>query len=148
MDADFSHNPYELKKNVKKFNYYNCDILISSRYLKSSKILNWPLSRLALSKIANWLAKILLKIPVSDFTNGYRIYSRRSVGKIIKNCGKIGDGFIILSEMLLEIYINNYKIKETNTIFVNRKRGESSVTLNLFLESLIGLFKLYFKKIK
>ena len=59
---------------------------------------------------------------------------------------KIGDGFIILSEILLEIYRNNYKIKEIHTIFVNRQRGISSVNLSLILESFFGLIKLYLKK--
>ena len=88
----------------------------------------------------------MLKIPISDFTNGYRIYSKRSVKKIIKNCGKIGDGFIILSEILVELYVSNLKIGEIESVFVNRKRGESSVNLSLILVSFIGLIKLYFNK--
>ena len=136
----------EKKRNIRKFNYYNCDILISSRYLKGSKILNWPFGRLILSKTANWLARFLLKIPVSDFTNGYRIYSRRSVSKIIKNCGKIGDGFIILSEIILVLWKKNFKISETATIFRNRVRGESSVNIKLIIDSLIGLLNLYLLK--
>jgi len=146
MDADFSHNPAELKRNINFFNKNSLDLLIASRYLKKSKIINWSIGRKIISLLANLLAKKLLKIPVSDFTNGYRIYSKRSVKKIVKNCGKIGDGFIILSEILLEIYRNNYKIKEIHTIFVNRQRGVSSVNLSLILESFFGLIKLYLKK--
>ena len=148
MDADFSHNPAELKRNINFFNKNSLDLLIASRYLKKSKIINWSIGRKIISLLANLLAKKLLKIPVSDFTNGYRIYSKRSVKKIVKNCGKIGDGFIILSEILLEIYRNNYKIKEIHTIFVNRQRGVSSVNLSLILESFFGLIKLYLKKKK
>jgi len=148
MDADFSHNPAELKRNINFFNKNSLDLLIASRYLRKSKIINWSIGRKIISLLANLLAKKLLKIPVSDFTNGYRIYSKRSVKKIVKNCGKIGDGFIILSEILLEIYRNNYKIKEIHTIFVNRQRGESSVNLSLILESFFGLIKLYLKKKK
>ena len=36
-------------------------------------------------------------------------------------------GFILLSEIVLELYKNNYKISEIPTIFVNRVRGESKV---------------------
>ena len=108
----------------------------------------WSLSRRFFSLLANYLARSLLKIPIYDFTNGYRIYSKKSVKKIIKNCGKIGDGFIILSEILVELYINNLKIQEIESIFVNRKRGESSVNLKLILESFFGLIKLYINKRK
>ena len=40
MDADFSHRPIELKKNIELFKKKNYDLLISSRYLKNSKIIN------------------------------------------------------------------------------------------------------------
>ena len=105
----------------------NYDLIIASRYLKKSKILNWPFSRTILSKLSNLLAKILLNIDVSDYTNGYRFYSKRSAKLITNKCGKIGDGFIILSEILLIISKKKYKIGETHSTFINRKRGESSV---------------------
>jgi len=148
MDADFSHDPIELKRNINFFFNNSLDLLIGSRYLKRSKIINWSLSRRIFSFLANLLARNLLQIPISDFTNGYRIYSRRSVKKIIKNCGKIGDGFIILSEILVELHLNNFKIDEIHSKFVNRVRGESSVSFKLILESFIGLIKIYFKKRK
>ena len=148
MDDDFSHNPAELSKNINYFYKNSLDLLIGSRYLKKSKIINWSLSRRIFSFLANYLARNLLKIQISDFTNGYRIYSKNSVKKIIKNCGKVGGGFIMLSEILVELHINNFKIREIESIFVNRERGESSVNLKLILVSLLGLIKLYFNKKK
>ena len=53
--------------------------------------------------MSNFLAQKLLKIPASDYTNGFRFYSKRAALKILKKCGKIGDGFIVLSE----VFINN-----------------------------------------
>ena len=148
MDADFSHDPKEIKNNIELFKKKKLDLLISSRYLKKSKIHNWSLSRIIFSKSANFLAKKLLKIPVTDYTNGFRIYSKRSVNLIIKKCGKIGDGFIILSEILLYIYLKNYKIHDTSTIFKNRFRGDSSINISLILKSLLGLLKLVMIKKK
>ena len=148
MDADFSHDPSELKRNINFFFNNSLDLLIGSRYLKRSKIINWSLTRRTFSFLANFSARNLLQIPITDFTNGYRIYSRRSVKKIIKNCGKIGDGFIILSEILVELYLNNFKIDEIHSKFVNRVRGESSVGFKLILQSFVGLIKIYLKKRK
>tara|TARA_Y100001980_G_C14451384_1_gene235223 strand:- start:64 stop:771 length:708 start_codon:yes stop_codon:yes gene_type:complete len=147
MDADFSHDPKELKSKILFFKKRNLDLLISSRYLKKSKIINWSLQRLLFSKLSNLLARYLLNVGVTDYTNGYRVYSRRSVKLITKKCGKIGDGFIVLSEILLMIKLNNFKIHELPTIFVNRKRGQSSVNFKLIIQSLVGLIKLYFIKI-
>ena len=148
MDADFSHRPSELKKKLNIFKKNNLDLLIASRYLKNSKIYNWSIQRRIFSKLSNLLAKILLDLKVSDYTNGFRIYSKNSANIIVKNCGKIGDGFIVLSEILLYINVNNLKIAEDYTIFKNRKRGESSVNLKLIIHSLFGIIKLYFLKNK
>ena len=75
IDTDLSHDPSEIPVNLKKFRNENLDLLISSRYIKDSKILNWSLNRKIMSILANYLAKKTLKVPVSDYTNGYRIYS-------------------------------------------------------------------------
>ena len=146
MDADFSHRPVELKKNIQLFKKKNYDLLISSRYLKNSKIINWPISRKIFSKLSNILAKLVLRVNVSDYTNGFRIYSSKAVNIILSKCGKIGDGFIILSEFLLALNINKLRIGETNTIFVNRIRGESSVNFKLIVNSFLGLIKLFIIK--
>jgi len=148
MDADFSHDPAELKRNINFFFNNSLDLLIGSRYLKRSKIINWSLSRRIFSSLANFLARNLLQIPITDFTNGFRIYSRRSAKKIINNCGKIGDGFIVLSEILVVLYLNDFKINEIHSKFVNRARGESSVSFKLILQSFVGLIKIYLKKRK
>ena len=148
MDADFSHDPAELKRNINFFFNNSLDLLIGSRYLKRSKIINWSLSRRIFSFLANFLARNLLQIPITDFTNGFRIYSRRSAKKIINNCGKIGDGFIVLSEVLVVLYLNDFKINEIHSKFVNRVRGESSVGFKLILQSFVGLIKIYLKKRK
>tara|TARA_B100000579_G_scaffold46181_1_gene32213 strand:+ start:964 stop:1680 length:717 start_codon:yes stop_codon:yes gene_type:complete len=148
MDADFSHRPKEIKKNLKIFKKKKLDLLVSSRYLPSSKIYNWSISRRIFSILANFLAKLLLRVKVTDYTNGFRIYSRKSANLIVKKCGNIGDGFIVLSEILLTIDTNGLKIDEVPSIFINRKRGESSVNFLLIVQSLIGVIKLYLIKNK
>jgi dolichol-phosphate mannosyltransferase len=144
MDADFSHSPNEINSNLKFFNKKKLDLLISSRYLKKSKILNWSITRRILSRLSNILIRFLLKIPVNDFSNGFRIYSRRAVNKIIQKCGKTDSNFIILSEIIMFLYYSNFKILETKTTFRNRVRGESSVNLYLILKSLYNLFQIFY----
>ena len=143
MDADMSHSPGELKRNIAYFYKNSFGLLIGSRYLPKSKIINWPLSRRILSKLSNRLAKFLLEAPVYDYTNGYRFYSKEAARTIIKKCTNTGGGFIILSEIILILWKNGFKIGEIRSIFKNRIRGESSVNLSLVIESFLGLIKLY-----
>ena len=143
MDTDLSSHPNELPNNIKYFLDNRLDLLVSSRYLKGSEIINWPLRRRLFSFLANKLAKFLLKVPVSDYTNGFRIYSNKAASHVVNSCGKIGSGFIVLSETLVQLHINNYKIRDIKTKMINRVTGKSSVNLKLVFESLFGLFRLY-----
>ena len=145
IDTDLSHDPSEIPINLKKFRNENLDLLISSRYIEDSKILNWSLNRKIMSILANFLAKKTLKVPVSDYTNGYRIYSKKAAKHVIENCGAIGDGFIILSEILVELYYSGFKISEIKTIWKNRVKGKSTVDLKEITASLIGLMRIYKK---
>ncbi len=148
MDADLSHAPNELIRNIIYFKKHNYDLLISSRYMPKSKIVNWPIRRRILSILSNFLINIVLNLGITDYTNGFRIYSKRSARCIIKNCGKISDGFIILSEILFILDKQGYKIGEISSFFKNRNRGTSSVNLNLVFSSLLGLFRLFFIRLK
>ena len=143
MDTDLSSHPKELPKNIKFFNKKKLDLLIMSRYLKGSKIINWPFRRRVFSFLSNKLAYFLLRVKVSDYTMGYRIYSKSAIKHVVSNCGKIGGGFIVLSEILAELNYANFKIKDTKTTFINREKGSSTVNIKLIYESLIGIFKIY-----
>jgi len=145
MDADHSHNPHEIKKKLNIFNKKKLDLLISSRYETKSKIIGWPLNRRILSKFSNFIAKFLLRVPVNDYTNGFRVYSRRAALKIVNNCGKNTHEFITLSEIIAEIYYSRYSVGSTYTRFIDRKFGKSSVSLNLVIKSFFGLLLIFFK---
>ena len=86
MDADFSHDPQELISNLNKFKKEKLDLLVSSRYKTDSQIINWSLRRRIFSKLSNKLARFLLKVPLSDYTNGYRIYSNRATKHVLSQC--------------------------------------------------------------
>ncbi len=144
MDTDLSSHPKELKKNTKIFLKNKLDLLVMSRYKKGSKIINWPLRRRIFSFLSNKLAQFLLKVNVTDYTMGYRIYSRRAAKHVVNNCGKVGTGFIVLSEILAELNSKKFNIGDVPTVFTNREKGKSSVNIKLVYESLVGLFKIYF----
>ena len=146
MDTDLSSHPKELPENIKYFKKEKLDLLVMSRYLKGSKIINWPIRRRLFSFLSNKLANFLLQVNVSDYTCGYRIYSKQATEHVVKNCGKVGSGFIVLSEILAELNLNNFKIKDTKTVFINREKGASTVNIKLIYESLIGIFKIYLQK--
>lgn len=141
MDADFSHDPYELKSLLTASG--DNTIVIGSRYLKKSKIVGWPLSRRVFSKLANFFARIILRIPINDYTNGYRVYGREALEKLEIRAIK-GRGFIVLSEISYFLFQNGVKFIEVPTVFVNRKRGASNFSLKEVIDAFIALVKIRF----
>jgi dolichol-phosphate mannosyltransferase len=142
MDADFSHPPSQIPALLKEVREKNLDLLIASRYLPESIIENWPLTRRLFSKASNLLARQTLRVPICDYTNGYRVYSKNAASLIVETCGKLGKGFIALSEILVNLYFRDLKVAEVPTIFTNRVRGESSVNASEVTNALVGLLKI------
>ena len=71
--------------------------------------------------------------------------SKKAAKHVVEKCGTIGDGFIILSEILVELYYNDFKISEIKTVWKNRVKGKSTVGLKEITASLIGLMRIYKK---
>jgi dolichol-phosphate mannosyltransferase len=142
MDADFSHPPSQLPELLAEAKSKRLDLLIGSRYLPTSKIDNWPISRRIFSKCANTLSRVLLQVPIHDYTNGYRVYSKAAAQLVLATCGKLGKGFIALSEILVNVYYRGYAVGEVPTNFTNRIRGQSSLNSSEITNAFLGLFKI------
>ena len=146
MDSDMSHNPNEIEQLVNKIINNNLDLVIGSRYLKESKILGWPIKRRVFSIFANLLARILFSYKITDYTNGFRIYSIKSVNELLKYEIK-NNGFIYLAETLAILQKKNFTISEIPTVFNNRKLGNSSLKFTEIINSFAGVFLIKFRKI-
>ncbi len=142
MDCDFSHPPKQIPELAKKLKNEQLDMVVASRYLPGSQILNWPVRRRVFSRYSNFLARRALGIAISDYTNGFRCYSRSAAKLIIAECGRFGSGFIGLSEILVNLSCRCYKIGEMPTVFTDRLRGQSSLRFFEVASSLQWLFKL------
>ena len=138
MDADFSHNPEEIPLLLSKIRSY--DFVIGSRYLDESEIRDWGIGRRIFSKLANLYAKMVLGIPISDYTNGYRIYRKKVLDDMDFERIK-SKGFIVLSEMAYQLYRKGYSIGEIPTLFINRKRGKSNLSFQEIYSAFTGILK-------
>jgi dolichol-phosphate mannosyltransferase len=73
MDADFSHDPAVLPEMMRQLE--QAEFVIGSRYVAGGSC-EYPLSRVVLSTVANWLTRATLSIPVHETTTAYRGYRR------------------------------------------------------------------------
>lgn len=145
MDADLSHDPGEFPLFLGKMKADSADLIIGSRYLKRSKITDWPLWRLAMSRIINLFLDFLLGLRLTDYTDGFRLYNRNAAEFLTRSKFKTS-GFILLSESSYALKVNNFMISEVPIRFIDRKHGESSMSIRELFISLYGILKVRFNK--
>ncbi|MBI4307251.1 MAG: polyprenol monophosphomannose synthase [Chloroflexi bacterium] len=127
MDADFSHDPADITRLVERASQ-GYDLIIGSRYAQGSRIVNWPLSRRIFSRLANRFARLVLRVPISDYTNGYRCYSTRALQSIDYAALRC-TGYAVLSELAYQLARQKMRITEIPVVFVDRRLGTSKTSL-------------------
>lgn len=144
-DADGSHRPEDILKI--KNSLSEADLLVGSRYLKTSKILGWSVNRRMFSWILNKVIPQFTGVKLKDITNGLRRYSKNAINVILSE-NQQNKGFIYLSEQAILISRAGMILSEEPIIFVNRTLGKSTVTWQEISNSLYGILKLVFANSK
>jgi dolichol-phosphate mannosyltransferase len=142
MDADLSHNPEYLPDlvNAAAAN----DLVIGSRYLRGVSVVNWPLHRIFLSAFGNRYIRFITSLSASDCTSGYRCWRREALARM-PIADMVSDGYSFLVEMLYEAQRRGLRIGEVPIIFIERRLGQSKLSGNVLLESLIMPWRLVFR---
>jgi len=92
MDADLTQDVKYIDPFIKYMNE-SIDFIKATRYAKGGKTKGVPLKRWIVSKIGNLLAKFLLRLPITDYTNGFRAVKTSILHKI--NCEERGFAYLV-----------------------------------------------------
>lgn len=136
MDGDLSHDPNDIPRLLAELNR-GADVAIASKYLPKSRIVGWPLSRYFLSRGANIYVNAVLRVGVSDYTNGFRCYGSRALN-ILPDLTIDGVGFTVIPQVTYKLAKAGMKIAEIPSVFTNRRHGRSNLGLNEIIESLFA----------
>lgn len=136
MDGDFSHAPADLPRLLTICTEPSVDMVIGSRYVSGGSVVNWPYTRILLSRMANWLARFITGLPIQDTTAGFVCY-RYSLLKNILNIASVGYSFQI--EIKFLAHQHGAKMVEVPITFTNRVRGVSKMNLKIAGESFLRL---------
>ena len=142
MDADLAHSPAEFDRFLSI--RHDADMVIGSRYLKQSHIVQWPLRRLIQSMAINASLNIWLGLHLTDYTNGFRLYSRKAA-EFLLGARLQETGFIALSEMAYKLKRNGFRITEVPITFRDRAYGASNANLKEILRSLAGAIRIRYE---
>ena len=142
MDGDFSHNPDDVP--IMLAAAQNADLVLGSRYLGGIRIINWPLSRLMLSKGAALYVQIITGMPFTDPTGGYKCFRRRALLALnLENVGSNGYSFQI--ELTHKLWRQGMSIIEVPIIFTERAQGHSKMAGHIIREAVLMVWRLWFQ---
>jgi dolichol-phosphate mannosyltransferase len=138
MDADYSHNPKDLPRLIAAAKRGN-ELVIGSRYSQGGSVSDWSAIRLAISKVANLMASLVIGAPIRDYTGGMRCYSTKLVKTILGDLHS--QTYEIQIETIRQSYLRGFKIKEVPITFANRKKGKSKLTPSEIIAFLSHILK-------
>ena len=139
MDGDFSHNPDDVPVFLSAAQ--NADLVLGSRYINGIRIINWPLSRLMLSKSAATYVRLILGMPITDPTGGYKCFRRRALEFINLDAVR-SNGYSFQIELTHKLWRQGYKVVEVPIIFTERLLGHSKMSGHIVREALIMVWRL------
>lgn len=121
--ADMSDSLSDLKTYYNEITKENTlDAIFGSRFIKGSKVTNYPKIKFILNRLSNILIKILFVSKYNDFTNAFKIYKRSALLKLYP---LVSENFNIFLEIPLKIECRKFRYKIIPISWNGRKFGES-----------------------
>lgn len=143
MDADLSHDPGDLTKLLAVAQ--TADIALGSRYVAGGRIIGWSWDRWLLSRLANIIARLSLRLSARDVTAGYKCY-RRDLIEALPADGLVSAGYAFQVEMLAIAKSLGAKVVEVPITFRDRTVGRSKVSRHELVSSAKSLLTLVFRQ--
>ncbi len=140
MDADFSHRPKYIPELIDE-SEKGFDIVIGSRREPGGKIIGWNFTRKIISTGANFVARYIAGIKVSDVTTGYRLYKKDAINNLCLNELK-AKNYSFQLEILARAARKNLKIGAIPIVFYDRKRGKSKLSKKEIFSFLMTAFRI------
>lgn len=143
MDGDLQHNPKDINKLIRKFEYTNCDIVIGSRRLINYKKANLNPIRFFFSKFLNQAFNNLFNQKILDPMSGFFLIKKNIVKNVKGNLVLIG------YKILIDIILSSNKKLNIKEVYINfrvRDKGFSKMRLKILLQLILFILIKYFKK--
>jgi dolichol-phosphate mannosyltransferase len=131
MDCDFSHDPARIPDLVHTARA-GADLVLGSRYVRGGGVRDWSAVRRAISRGGCLYAKVLLQLPVSDLTGGFKCF-RRAVLEAIDLDAVSAEGYAFQIEMSFRAWKLGFRLQEVPIVFVDRVAGQSKMSKKITL---------------
>ncbi|MGD2044593.1 MAG: polyprenol monophosphomannose synthase [Gemmatimonadota bacterium] len=140
MDADISHPPDALPRMIEAAAQY--PVVVGSRYVAGRvTVSNWPMSRLLISLLGCFYARIITGIPVRDATGGFNCW-RREVLEAVGLERIRSNGYAFQIELKFRAYRKGFSMVEIPILFTERDSGESKMSRKIVGEAIWRVWSL------
>jgi dolichol-phosphate mannosyltransferase len=144
MDADGSHDPKYLPQML-ALAEDGADVVVGSRYVPGGGTQNWGIGRKILSRGGSLYARTVLGVELRDVTAGF-IAWRRAALEAIDLSTITSNGYSFQIEMKYRALQKRLRVVETPIVFVDRRVGQSKMSRAIFIEALLKVWGLRFRK--
>jgi dolichol-phosphate mannosyltransferase len=135
MDADLSHEPAVLAEMALAIR--DADLVIGSRYVPGGGVdSQWAWHRKLLSWAANRVVvPLLLGIPVTDATSGFRLWRREALARAVQSADLWSSGYGFQVELAYLAHRAGCRIVEVPIYFRERGSGVSKLSTGVGLST-------------
>jgi dolichol-phosphate mannosyltransferase len=123
--ADGSDDPRDVVRCYREL-LNGCDCVFGSRFMRGSRVVDYPRLKLAVNRLANLFVRLLFRIPLNDTTNAFKCYRR----EVIEGLQPIlSNHFNLTVELPLKAIVRGYTFRVIPINWYNRTEGVSKLKL-------------------
>jgi dolichol-phosphate mannosyltransferase len=124
--ADASDTPEDLVRFFRTMERLDVDCVFGSRFMRGSRVVDYPAPKLVLNRLANAFIRILFGLRYNDTTNAFKLYHRRVIEGVQP---LLSHHFNLTVELPLKAMIRGYNCAVLPNTWINRKAGESKLKI-------------------
>lgn len=130
MDSDFVENIGQVRLLIDCLEKEGCDGVIGSRFIKGSRLINYPQNKKFMNRLFHVIVKALFAIKQNDLTNNFKLYK----ASIVRSLPWKSDDFAMNAETGMLPIMAGYRVKEVPVSWVGRnsQMGQSKFCLCKF----------------
>jgi dolichol-phosphate mannosyltransferase len=124
--ADGSDSSKDLVRFYRTMREQRVDCVFGTRFSKESSLIDYPLPKLILNRLANTFIRILFGLRYNDVTNAFKLY-RKEVIQGLKPL--LSHHFNLTVELPLKAIVRGYSYSVIPNSWTNRKHGVSKLKI-------------------
>lgn len=126
MMADLSDSPKDLLRFYSIIKETNVDCVFGNRWGKDGEVVDYPIKKKIINRIANTIISVVMNIKYRDTTNAFKLYKKEVIEGVKPF---LSPHFNLTIELPLKAIIRGYSFKIVPNKWTNRIYGESNLKI-------------------